>query len=116
MLLPDFSEYFCGEAGRHLESLLRLALAEDGPDLTSDGVFSPDDRLQALIIAKERTHVSGLSVVPLVMQLCAESGSSFEKKFSGERFASEGEVVEPGHVVAKVSGTARDILRRKGSF
>ncbi len=111
MLLPDFSEYFCGEAGRHLESLLRLALAEDGPDLTSDGVFSPDDRLQALIIAKERTHVSGLSVVPLVMQLCAESGSSFEKRFSWERFASEGEVVEPGHVVAKVSGTARDILR-----
>ena len=71
MILPDFSEYFQGEARAHLLSLLELALAEDGPDLTTDGVFSPQDRLQAIIVAKERTLIAGLPVIPLVMNLCA---------------------------------------------
>ncbi len=111
MLLPDFSEYFCGEAGEYLDSLLRLALAEDGQDMTSDGVFSPEDRLQAIIVAKERTHISGLPVIPLVMEHCAMRSPSSEKDYSWERLAEEGEIVDPGHVVAQIAGSARSILR-----
>ena len=41
MILPEFSEYFQGEARMHLLSILELSLAEDGPDLTTEGVFGP---------------------------------------------------------------------------
>ena len=55
----------------HLLSILELSLAEDGPDLTTEGVFGPGDRLQAIIVAKEQTIIAGLPVIPLVMDLCA---------------------------------------------
>lgn len=111
MLLPEFSEYFSGEAGEYLDSLLKLALAEDGQDLSSEGVFSSQDKLQAIIVAKERTHISGFPVIPLVMELCTLYSPSSEKKFSWEQLADEGEIVNPGHVVAKISGSARAILK-----
>lgn len=111
MLLPDFSEYFCGEAGRYLDSVLRLALAEDGQDMTSDGVFSPEDQLRAIIVAKERTHLSGFPVIPLVMQLCASLCPASGKEFAWEQLAGEGEIVSAGHVVARLSGPARNVLR-----
>ena len=53
----------------HLLSILELSLAEDGPDLTTEGVFGPGDRLQAIIVAKEQTIIAGLPVIPLVMDL-----------------------------------------------
>ncbi len=110
MHLPDFAEYFCGIPGRYLDSLLRLALEEDGPDLTSDGIFSAEDRLKANIVAKERTHVCGLPVIPLVMRLCADPAPTAQA-FMWESFAAEGDVVEAGCVVAMLTGAARDVLR-----
>ena len=71
MILPDFSEYFQGEARAHLLSLFLSYTILDIADLTTDGVFSPQDRLQAIIVAKERTLIAGLPVIPLVMNLCA---------------------------------------------
>ena len=109
MILPDFSEYFQGEARAHLLSLLELALAEDGPDLTTDGVFSPQDRLQAIIVAKERTLIAGLPVIPLVMNLCAAHPD--ELSYTWQPLAKEGEEVVTGSVVARIAGPARQILR-----
>lgn len=109
MSVPEFSEYFRGEAREHLLSLLRLALAEDGPDLTSDGIFSSEARIRAVIVAKERTLVAGLPVIPLVMDMCATRPEQLG--YNWQAFAKEGEDVSTGYTVAQISGAATQILR-----
>lgn len=109
MKLPEFSEYFSGEARACLMSLLELALAEDGPDLTSDGIFPPADRAQAVIVAKSETVVSGLPVIPLVLDLCATCPE--ELSHTWQALAREGEAVQAGAAIARLSGPARQILR-----
>ncbi|GAB7514220.1 carboxylating nicotinate-nucleotide diphosphorylase [Bilophila wadsworthia] len=109
MILPEFSEYFQGEARMHLLSILELSLAEDGPDLTTEGVFGPGDRLQAIIVAKEQTIIAGLPVIPLVMDLCAAHPE--ELSYTWQSLAKEGEEVAKGSIVARISGPARQVLR-----
>lgn len=109
MILPEFSEYFQGEARTHLLTILELSLAEDGPDLTTEGVFAPGDRLQAIIVAKEQTIIAGLPVIPLVMDLCAARPE--ELSYTWQCLAKEGEEVAKGSIVARISGPARQVLR-----
>ena len=109
MILPEFSEYFQGEARTHLLSILELSLAEDGQDLTTEGVFSPGDRLQAIIVAKEQTIIAGLPVIPLVMDLCATHPE--ELSYTWQSLAKEGQEVAKGSIVARISGPARQVLR-----
>ena len=109
MILPEFSEYFQGEARTHLLSILELSLAEDGPDLTTEGVFSTGDRLQAIIVAKEQTIIAGLPVIPLVMDLCATHPE--ELSYTWQSLAKEGQEVAKGSIVARISGPARQVLR-----
>ena len=109
MILTEFSEYFQGEARMHLLSILELSLAEDGPDLTTEGVFGPGDRLQAIIVAKEQTIIAGLPVIPLVMDLCAAHPE--ELSYTWQSLAKEGEEVAKGSIVARISGPARQVLR-----
>ena len=109
MILPEFSEYFQGEARTHLLSILELSLAEDGPDLTTEGVFSPGDRLQAIIVAKEQTIIAGLPVIPLVMDLCATHPE--ELSYTWQSLAKEGQEGAKGSIVARISGPARQVLR-----
>ena len=109
MILPEFSEYFQGEARTHLLSILELSLAEDGPDLATEGVFSPGDRLQAIIVAKEQTIIAGLPVIPLVMDLCATHPE--ELSYTWQSLAKEGQEVAKGSIVARISGPARQVLR-----
>ena len=93
----------------HLLSILELSLAEDGPDLTTEGVFGPGDRLQAIIVAKEQTIIAGLPVIPLVMDLCAAHPE--ELSYTWQCLAKEGEEVAKGSIVARISGPARQVLR-----
>ena len=93
----------------HLLSILELSLAEDGPDLTTEGVFVPGDRLQAIIVAKEQTIIAGLPVIPLVMDLCAAHPE--ELSYTWQSLAKEGEEVAKGSIVARISGPARQVLR-----
>lgn len=93
----------------HLLSILELSLAEDGPDLTTEGVFGPGDRLQAIIVAKEQTIIAGLPVIPLVMDLCAAHPE--ELSYTWQSLAKEGEEVAKGSLVARISGPARQVLR-----
>lgn len=109
MILPEFSEYFQGEAREHLMAILELSLAEDGPDLTTEGVFAPGDRLHAIIVAKERTLIAGLPVIPLVMDLCAAHPE--ELSYTWQGLVKEGEEAAPGTLVARLSGPARQVLR-----
>ncbi|MEG2139554.1 MAG: carboxylating nicotinate-nucleotide diphosphorylase [Bilophila sp.] len=109
MILPEFSEFFHGEARLHLMSVLERALAEDGPDLTTDGVFTPTDRLQAVIVAKEHTLVAGLPVIPLVMDLCAARPAELD--YAWQSLTKEGSTVQAGFTVARLVGPARQVLR-----
>ena len=104
-----FSDFF-GDAGKtRLINLLELALAEDGPDLTSNGIFSPSDRMQATITAKQDTLIAGLPIIPLVLELCAQHPS--ELGYSWHATAEEGRTVPKGQVIARLSGSARTLLR-----
>lgn len=109
MILPEFSEYFQGSAQAHLLSILKLSLAEDGPDLTTEGVFSTDDRLQAIIVAKQDTLISGLPIIPLVMDMCRELSGG--QACTWQALAREGERVSRGTTIARIQGTARQVLR-----
>ncbi len=109
MSLPDFAEFFSGAPREHLLSLLQLAVMEDGPDLTSDGIFSRDDHVRAVIVAKEATIVAGLPVIPLVMDLCATHPG--ELTYTWQALAREGERVDAGTTIARIVGPARQILR-----
>ena len=89
----------------HLLSILELSLAEDGPDLTTEGVFGPGDRLQAIIVAKEQTIIAGLPVIPLVMDLCAAHPE--ELSYTWQSLAKEGEEVE----IPTMANNARIAIR-----
>ena len=62
-----FTEFFTAGARTFLDAALDLALAEDGADLTSQGIFSREARAHALITAKETSLVAGLPLIPLIM-------------------------------------------------
>ena len=108
MRLPVFEEYFSGEAGVYLHRVLKLALDEDGPDLTSDGIFSESDTVTAMILAKENSFVAGLPVIPLVMDLCA---APVPHPYTWNARVAEGSHVKCGTIVADISGQTRQVLR-----
>ena len=93
----------------HLLSTLKLSPPGNGLDLTTEGVFGPGDRLQAIIVAKEQTIIAGLPVIPLVMDLCAAHPE--ELSYTWQSLAKEGEEVAKGSIVARISGPARQVLR-----
>ena len=109
MSLPDFAEFFSGAPREYLLSLLQLAVMEDGPDLTSDGIFSRDERVKAVIVAKEPTIVAGLPIIPLVMDLCATHPG--ELAYTWQALAREGERVDSGTISARIVGPVRQVLR-----
>ncbi|WP_461209551.1 carboxylating nicotinate-nucleotide diphosphorylase [Desulfocurvus sp. DL9XJH121] len=86
------------------ESITR-ALAEDGRDLTSDALFPPGERAEAVIVAKEPTLVAGLALAPLILDQ-VEPGASE----GAELLAAEGSEAAVGDVVARFSGSARTLL------
>ena len=63
-----WSQYFSEAALELTRRSIRLALDEDGRDLTSIGVFTPDVPMRAHIAAKEATHVVGLPLIPMVFE------------------------------------------------
>ena len=63
----SWSQFFTSEGLTLLRRSIRLALDEDGPDLTAEGLFPPDAPLHAVIRAKEDTLVVGLPIIPEVI-------------------------------------------------
>jgi len=103
---PRFTRFFQGKALDFLVRAIDLALEEDGPDLTSMAVFSPEDRLTASILAKEDTLVAGLPIAPLVIdrmgqtQLCTIT-----------LHVADGDRVPDRTVVATLVGPAVTLLK-----
>ena len=53
-MTTPWAEYFSQKSLELLHRAIRLALDEDGEDLTSIGVFTPDVPMKARITAKEK--------------------------------------------------------------
>ncbi len=104
----NFDNFFSGGACLHLMRAIRDSLAEDGPDLTSNAVFSPDDTLHAVIVAKQDTLLAGLPIVPLVLEECARIEPG---EWSYSNHVAEGALLPSGTTVLSLSGSARILLR-----
>ena len=96
-----FSDTACDFAVR----LIVMALEEDGPDLTSFGIFPPEERSRAYIVAKERTLVVGLPLISLVLSVIGMEPDSWTAE------VKEGSLVEKGTVVARLHGRTTELLK-----
>jgi nicotinate-nucleotide pyrophosphorylase (carboxylating) len=110
-LIPDFAHYFRGPLHDRRPALIRLALDEDGPDCTSDGIFTPTDRMKAVIVAKQDTVIAGLPVIPLILDACAALRPETDRAHTWEALAAEGSAARAGDAIARLSGAARHLLR-----
>ncbi|MFW6388885.1 MAG: carboxylating nicotinate-nucleotide diphosphorylase [Desulfohalobiaceae bacterium] len=102
-----FDSFFQGQARQYLLQSLELALAEDGQDLTSRALFSPADRMQAVLLAKEETMLAGLPLIDLVLSRLNPEQSQFSIQY----LLQEGSQAEPGDRVCLLQGPAREILK-----
>ena len=68
-MFTPWSTFFSDEGRRYLCRSIELALDEDGPDLTAQGLFAADAPMHAVIRAKEDTHVVGLPVIHEVFEV-----------------------------------------------
>jgi nicotinate-nucleotide pyrophosphorylase [carboxylating] (EC 2.4.2.19) len=99
-----FDEFFQAEARMFLLATIRIALAEDGSDLTSMGLFAEDDMAQAMIVAKESTVVAGLPIIPMILEFGGDQCQCHLNVDDGER-------VSEGAMVAAIRGPAIQLLK-----
>lgn len=83
---------------------LRLALLEDGPELTAAGIFPREKWLSGIIRAKENSLVAGLPIVGLTLKALGQPFSWFP-------LASEGGWAQSGETIAKIFAPARALLK-----
>ncbi|OGR36148.1 MAG: nicotinate-nucleotide diphosphorylase (carboxylating) [Desulfovibrionales bacterium GWA2_65_9] len=99
-----FETFFQTEARLFLLAGIRIALSEDGKDLTSLGIFEDSDLAVAHIMAKEETIVAGLPLIPLILEF---AGCEFQHMLN----VDEGERVSAGTMLAAIQGPTAHILR-----
>ena len=89
-----------------IDSVVRMALAEDAPwgDLTSEVFLPAETPATAVLVSREPGILSGLDVFARTFEL-VDSSTVVEK------IAINGARIEPGAVLARISGTARSVLR-----
>jgi len=104
--LPEslFDTFFQAEAKLFLLAGIRIALSEDGKDLTSLGIFEDSDLAVAHIVAKEDTIVAGLPLIPLILEF---AGCEFQHMLN----VDEGDRVSAGAMLAAIQGPAAHLLR-----
>ena len=91
-------------ANLHLD-LIRLALAEDGAeaDVTTLITVPMKQHTQANIIARQAGVIAGLAVAVATFR-------ELDQGVSVETLLEDGAVVQPGQVLAQISGPARSVL------
>lgn len=103
----DVAAFLPGEAGEFARQLVRLALDEDGPDLTSLGIFPPEEESRAFIVAKQDSLVAGLPLISLVL---AEMGLEHPSSH-WEILKPEASRVTAGTTVARIWGPTSVLLK-----
>ncbi len=104
MATNTFEDFFQAEARMFLLATIRIALAEDGSDLTSMGLFNESDMAQAMIVAKQDTIVAGLPIIPMVLEFGGESCQAHLN-------VDDGDKVTDGTMVAAIQGPALHLLK-----
>lgn len=87
-----------------VERIIDLALEEDGEDVTSSAIFSPDDEMRAVFKAKAEGVLAGLDVVRRVfkrMNPCIEC----------DFIMKDGDLLKAGDTIGSVSGPAAAVLK-----
>lgn len=108
MGVANFDSFFQGEARDFLLWNIRLALAEDGADLTGRAIFVPEHRSEAVIVAKQDSLLAGLPIVPITL---AEAEAYEAGEWSWEPLALEGSSVKNRDQVARIEGNTRLLLK-----
>ncbi|MCF8031068.1 MAG: carboxylating nicotinate-nucleotide diphosphorylase [Desulfohalobiaceae bacterium] len=106
-----FHAFFAGEARDFLLRGVDMALEEDGPDLTSNGIFAETDTLSADLIAKESTLVAGLPLAEVILERLGAAD-----RVQVKQDVPEGSPVGAGDCVCRLQGSARSILRAERVF
>ncbi|HXA15779.1 MAG TPA: carboxylating nicotinate-nucleotide diphosphorylase [Thermoanaerobaculia bacterium] len=86
-----------------IDSIVRHALDEDLPDITSEAIFDPGDRGQARFLVKASGILAGLDFAAATFA-AIDPSSSFEPK------RKDGDAVEAGDIVAEVSASVIALL------
>ena len=89
-----------------IESSVRMALLEDlgrGGDLTTDSVISPEAKASVVLSAREAGVVAGLDFGRLAFSL-------IDPKIIFRSETYDGDLIDPGKILARIEGPARGIL------
>jgi nicotinate-nucleotide pyrophosphorylase (carboxylating) len=88
---------------RMMDRIIRHALDEDLPDITSEAIFEPGDRGRARLLVKASGILAGLGFAAATFRAIDPTSA-----FTANR--SDGDAVEPGDVVAEVSASVIALL------
>ncbi len=103
-----FHESFTTEGMHHLKTSIALALEEDGPDLTAQGIFAPKHHIKASIWSKQDSLVTGLPLIPIIFHIHQQLGGNL---CSWQALVQEGDQVSNETAIAYLEGPAIDILK-----
>ncbi len=103
-----FQDYFTETSLDYLKRSIALALDEDGEDLTARGIFSPEQNINATVIAKERTFVAGLPLIPHIFSVYEAQGGGI---CTWQPSILEGDIVASGTEIVRLHGSSADILK-----
>lgn len=106
----DFNAFFHSGAQNQLDTLIGLALQEDGQDLTSRALFSPHDKCSAVITAKQDTLVAGLPLMRLVLGRIPGEGRATPLVREGSRVSAKTAVAQIRGNTCKILQAERIIL------
>ena len=85
------------------DELVLRAFAEDLPDVTSEAIFDPSDRGSARFLVKGHGIIAALGVVETVF-------TTLDPTAEVAALVMDGDVVEPGDIVAEVSASVIALL------
>jgi nicotinate-nucleotide pyrophosphorylase (carboxylating) len=88
---------------RDIDAIVRRALDEDLPDITSQAIFSPDDRGRARFLVKEPGIIAGLILAEATFK-AIDGTANFSVR------VKDGDRVEAGAIVAEVSASVIALL------
>ncbi|RRD71268.1 MULTISPECIES: carboxylating nicotinate-nucleotide diphosphorylase [unclassified Desulfovibrio] len=103
-MFTPWNSFFSPEGRSLLQRSIDLALDEDGPELTAQGIFAEDTALRAVIRAKEDTLVVGLPVIGEVL-------TRLTRDFRWKALAQEATPVPAMTQVAEITAPAVALLK-----
>lgn len=99
-----WNNFFNEKSAMFFQENIRLALLEDGMELTAKGIFDKNTFLTGILRAKETTLVAGLPIIGLVLK-------AIGLPFKWTPLVKEGELVKPMTHLAKIEANFYALLK-----